>query len=108
MIVTPFGDLKPNDSVALARWIDAHARRHHVYQQLTGLPGGTLRGEINGDWFHRHWARHVALATFAGLDLSSMTQGLAVSEWGTEEGLAHWHELHNRIHLKADRQLKIV
>lgn len=107
MVVTPFGNFELGDDIALERWIDAHARRHSAYTVATGIAGGSLRGHIDGDWFHRHWARHSALATFTGVILPSSTAGLAVSSWDTEQELREWHELHNRIHLLIDRQLKI-
>jgi hypothetical protein len=107
MVVTPFGDLALDDDQALEAWIDAHARKHHTQTRAAQLGGGSpLHGCIDGDWMYRHWARHVALATYTGLDLSSSTQGLALpGMWKTEQELIDWHELHNRIHLKQDRQL---
>jgi len=107
MIVTPFGDMQLDDEQAEQAWLDAHARRHTVYNQILKLSGGQdLRGKIDGDWMHRHWARHVALATYQQLDLSGDTQGLALpGKWQTQQQLIDWHELHNRIHLKQDRQL---
>lgn len=109
MIVTPFGDLDLDDDRALSMWLDAHARRHSVYNAALAISGGQeLRGNVDGDWMHRHWARHVSLATFSGLDLSGLTQGLALlGKWKTQRELIDWHELHNRIHLKQDRQLKL-
>src|ERR1700748_2595157 len=110
MVVTPFGDLVLDDEKALAMWIDAHARRHGVYSRLLQMGGGqTLRGTIDGDWMHRHWSRHVALATYTALDLSGLTQGLALpGKWKTQRELIDWHELRDRIHLKQDRQLKLA
>lgn len=106
MVVTPFGVMELGDDIALARWVDAHARRHTTYTQILKASGGNMRGDINGDWFYRHWSRHVALATTTGIDLSMFTQGLALPEfWKTERELHDWHELHNRIHLKIDQQL---
>jgi hypothetical protein len=107
MVVTPFGDLDLDDDQALAMWLDAHARRHGVYNAILKISGGQeLRGVVDGDWMHRHWARHVALGTYQGLDLSSTTQGLALTrKWRSQQELIDWHELHNRIHLKQDRQL---
>jgi hypothetical protein len=110
VVVTPFGDLDLEDEIAYRRWEDAHARRHRVYTQLTGTVGGqTVRGHIDADWMHRHWAKHVALATYAGLDLSQLgLQGLALPHrWRTTDELHQWHELHNRVHLKIDQQLQL-
>jgi hypothetical protein len=109
MVVTPFGDLLLDDEVALAAWLDAHARRHAAENVAAKLYGGQeLRGHVDGDWMHRHWARHVALATYQAIDLSSFAQGLALTgKWRTQQELIDWHELHNRIHLKQDRQLGI-
>jgi hypothetical protein len=107
MVVTPFGDLLLDDPIAESAWLDAHARKHsaeNVAAKLSG--GGLLRGDIDGEWMYRHWARHVALGTYQALDLSSFTQALALPhKWRTEQELIDWHELHNRIHLKQDRQL---
>src|SRR5882672_7366900 len=107
MVVTPVGDLSLDDKQALAAWLDAHARKHSAENVAAKISGGQeLRGEVDGDWMHRHWARHVALATYQALDLSSFTQALALPhKWRTEQELIDWHELHNRIHLKQDRQL---
>jgi hypothetical protein len=108
MVVTPFGDLALDDKTALDRWVDAHARRHNAYVRASGIAGGNLRGKVDADWFHRHLARHISLATYRAIDLSSSTAGLGVSGWDSEEELKQWHELHNRIHLKIDRQLGIT
>jgi hypothetical protein len=100
-----------DDPVALEEWIDAHARKHHAVNQLVKLSGGhQLHGPIDGDWMYRHWARHVALASSGafGPDLSGFTHALALPhKWQTEQELYDWHELHNRHHLKIDRQLNL-
>jgi hypothetical protein len=105
--VGPFSDFLLDDELALEGYIEAHSRRHHAYVPLTGLSGGTLRGRVDGDWMHRHWARTVALATFVGIDLSSVdTKVLALpGKWRTQQELNDWMELDNRMHLKIDRQL---
>jgi hypothetical protein len=106
MVVTPFGEFKLGDERAQADWLQAHKRRHDSEVRLTGLPGGILDGPIDGDWFYRHWARHVTLATYQHLFLESPTQMLALpGYWTSEQQLADWHDLHNRIHLLQDRQL---
>lgn len=109
MVVTPFGDLSLDDDIALERFIDAHDRRHAAYTPLTGVPGGTLRGPVDGDWMYRHAARHVALATFLGIDLSSAdAKVLALpGKWKTDRELIDWTEAHSRHHLKIDQQLKL-
>jgi hypothetical protein len=110
MVITPFGDLRLGDAVALEAWIDAHARKHSTLNRAAKVSGGgQLRGPIDGDWMYRHWARHVALATHTALDLSSTgTKALALpGMWRTDQELLDWHDLHNRIHLKQDRQLKL-
>lgn len=108
LIVTPFGTLSLGDGKALRAWLAAHARRHHLESKVTGLPGGNLDAPIDGDWFYRHWARHVALATYRKLDLQGMTGGLALPHiWQTEGEMSVWHDLHNRIHFRQDRQLKL-
>jgi hypothetical protein len=109
VVVTPFGDLNLNDDIALRRWEDAHARRHAVYTRLTGTTGGqSMRGQIDADWMSRHWHKHVTLSTYLALNLSAMNQGLALpGKWRNEQELHDWNELHNRIHLKLDRQLKL-
>jgi hypothetical protein len=110
MVITPFGDLRLDDDIALERWIDAHARRHGAYVRNAMMGGrSTLRGPIDGDWMHRHAATHVALATYAGLNLASIgTKVLALpGKWRTDQELIDWHDLHNRIHLKIDQVLKI-
>lgn len=106
MVVTPFGEFILGDKKAEAAWLEAHKRRHIQEAQLTNLSGGILDGPINGDWFFRHWARHVTLATYQQLELLSRTQDLALPEyWTSQRQLADWHDLHNRIHLLQDRQL---
>jgi hypothetical protein len=110
VVVTPWGDLDLHDDIALRRWEDAHARRHTTYVQITGTTGGeSLRGHVDADWMHRHWAKHVTLATYAGLDLSQHgVAGLGIPHrWRTQQELLDWHELHNRIHLKIDQQLNL-
>jgi hypothetical protein len=110
MVVTPFGDLRLDDDVALEAWIDAHARRHHVELRAAQMGGSLqLHGPIDGDWMYRHWARHVSQATHMDIDLSSIgTKGLALpGKWKTEQELLEWHDLHNRIHQKTGRQLQI-
>lgn len=106
MIVTPFGEFTLGDKQSEEAWLAAHDRRHIQEVRLTKLPGGTLLGPINGDWFYRHWARHVSLATFQHLYLGSPTTALALRKyWTSQRELADWHDLHNRIHLLQDRQL---
>jgi hypothetical protein len=108
VVVTPFGEFTLGDKQSEAAWLEAHKRRHGTYVALTGVPGGTLNGPINGDWFYRHWARHVALATYTNVFLESPTQMLALpAYWKTQQELADWHDLHNRIHLLQDRQLNL-
>jgi hypothetical protein len=109
MVVTPFGDMSIDDPISIDRFIDAHARRHRVYTSVTGTSGGTLRGQIDGDWMQRHAARHVALATAVGLkDADLGTKVLALPGfWRTQQELIDWSELHNRIHIKLDRLLKV-
>lgn len=107
MIVTPFGDLRYGDQVALDRWVDSHARRHRVLTQAAQVPGQNLFGHVDGDWFHRHWAATVTLAQYQGIDLASFGSQLALG-WRDEREMLQWHEMHNRIHLKQDRQLKLV
>jgi hypothetical protein len=106
-VVTPFGEFALDDEVALQRYIDAHARRHHTYIPLTGVAGGNLRGNVDGDWMHRHAARTISLATVTGVDLSSAdTKVLALpGKWRTQEELDDWMALDARIHLKIDQQL---
>lgn len=106
MIVTPFGEFKLGDVASEQAWLEAHKRRHGTYVQITGLPGGILDGPVNGDWFYRHWARHVTLATDPLLLLASPTQALALPEyWTTQRQCDDWMDMHNRIHLLIDRQL---
>lgn len=109
MIVTPFGDLSLDDDVALERFLDAHARRHETYVKLTNISGGTLRGNVDGDWMHRHAARHMTLATFARIPLASAdTKVLALpGKWRTNQELIDWSELHDRLHRVIDLQLQI-
>lgn len=109
MVVTPFGDVDLDDDIGLRRWEDAHARRHTTYVRLTGTTGSqSVRGHVDSDWMHRHWAKHVTLSTYLALDLSAMNQGLALpGKWRNEQEMHDWHELHDRIHLKIDRQLKL-
>jgi hypothetical protein len=108
MLVTPFGEFILGDKHSESAWLEAHKRRHGTYVALTGVPGGTLHGPIDGDWFYRHWARHVALATFTGLLLETRTESLALPNyWNSQRALADWHDLHNRIHLLQDRQLNL-
>jgi hypothetical protein len=110
MPVGPFTDFLLDDSVALERYVDAHARRHAVYNAALKLSGGQeLRGHVDGDWMQRHWARTVALVTVTGIDLSSAdTKVLALpGKWRTQQELDDWMDLDNRIHLKIDRQLKL-
>jgi hypothetical protein len=110
VIVTPFGDFEFDNPVAEEAWLDAHARKHHAETAAAKLGGGgLLHGPIDGDWFARHWGRHLALATYQAIDLSSFTQALALPrKWRTEQQMIDWHELHGRIHLKQDRQLKLT
>jgi hypothetical protein len=99
-----------NDDIALRRWEDAHARRHSTYTKILGTTGGqSVRGFVDADWMHRHAAKHATLAAYAGIDLSNIgVAGLALPHrWRTERELHDWHELHNRIHLKLDQQLKL-
>lgn len=109
MVVTPFGDLKLDDEVALERFLDAHDRRHQVYVPIFHVAGGTLDGPVNGDWMHRHGARHIMLATFTRHKLSSAdTKALLLpGMWKTERELIDWHDLHNRLHFLIDQQAKI-
>jgi hypothetical protein len=109
MVVTPFGEFRLGDANAEYYWLQAHKRRHGTEVQLTGTAGGILDGPIDGDWFYRHWARHVALATFQGISLGSAnTKALALpGYWKNEQELTDWHDLHNRIHLLQDRQLNL-
>lgn len=109
MVVTPFGELALGDRISIERFIDAHARRHNVYTQLTGIAGGSLQGLIDGDWMLRHWARHVSLASVTSIDLSSAdSKALALPGfWLTQQQLIDWTEAHNRHHLKIDQQLKV-
>lgn len=109
MVVTPFGDLILGDKVSYDRFDDAHARRHTVYVGILGISGGQLRGKIDADWMLRHALRHISLATVTGIDLSSAdVKGLLLpGEWATQQELNDWHELHGRIHLKIDKQLKV-
>jgi len=110
VVITPFGDLALDDLVAEAAWVDAHERRHYAQTVAAKLSGGAvLSGVIDGDWMHRHWARTVALAMQQGIDLTGYTQALALPwKWRTEQELLDWHELHNRLHLKQDRQLGLI
>ena len=113
MVVTPFGDLALNDSVAEQRWLDAHDRRHKVYVAEGLSKGGPLLGPIDGDWMLRHLARHVALATAQRSQTaasphrgfaSPSVKGLALpGRWKTEQELQDWHLLHNRLHSLIDR-----
>jgi hypothetical protein len=109
MVVTPFGDMSLDDPVSIERFIDAHARRHRTYVPYLHISGGTLRGKIDADWMLRHALRHISLATYTKIALSSAdTKALLLpGKWRTEQELHDWSELHNRIHLKIDRQLKI-
>lgn len=110
MLVTPFGEFDLDDDVALERFLDAHDRRHQVYVPIFRIAGGTLDGPVDGDWMHRHAARHVILATLAGQQLSSAdTKALLLpGKWKTQRELIDWNDLHNRLHFVIDRQAKIV
>lgn len=105
--ITPFGDMKFGDTEALAKWLDAHDRRHMQYVKAFHVPGGTLDGPVNGDWMLRHTMRHVRLATLAGKPLRSAdTKVLALpGEWRTEREFGDWHDLHNRLHSHIDRSI---
>lgn len=110
MNVNLFSDFDLDDDIALERYIDAHARQHRLYDQLLGITGGQiLRGNIDADWMHAHWARTVALATYTGIDLSSAdTKALALpGKWQSQQELIDWMALDGRFHLKVDRQLKL-
>ena len=111
-VVTPFGDLSLGDSVALSKWLDAHKRRHGLYvKEHLGLQGGLLDGPVDGDWMLRHTSRHVALATVVNDPTlgSANTKVLALpGTWQTEQELADWHDLHNRLHFHIDRVRQIV
>lgn len=109
-MIGPFSDFDLDDDVALERYLDAHARRHGVYNSALNLGGGQeLRGRVDADWMHRHAARTIALVTQTGIDLSSAdTKVLALpGKWRTQQELNDWMELDSRIHDKIDRQLKL-
>lgn len=110
MVVTPYSEFDLDDEQALQIYLDAHARRHTVYNQALGISGGQeLRGEVDGDWMYRHWSRTVAIATVTGIDLSSAdTKALALpGKWRTQAELIEWMALDARWHLKVDQQLKL-
>jgi hypothetical protein len=110
VIVTPFGEFKLDDRVAESMWLEAHGRRHMAETVAAQINGGIqlLDGEIDGDWFHRHWTHTVAIATVTSIDLSGYTQLSVPRKWRTLQEMLDWHELHNRLHLKQDRQLGLI
>jgi hypothetical protein len=110
MAISPFSDFDLEDEVALERFLDAHDRRHHAYSVAALIAGGSLQSPVNGDWMHRHAARHVALATALKLHLTSAdAKGLSLpSRWRTQRELIDWSELHNRLHFSIDKQLKLT
>lgn len=104
-VVTPFGDLKLNDEVGLAAWLDAHDRRHQLYVRKLKVPGGSLMGPVTGDWMLRHHARHLAIAKRVKDPIpTANTQILGLpGPWRTDQELSDWHLLHNRLHARIDR-----
>jgi len=110
MIVAPYSDFDLDDEQALQAYLDAHARRHSLYDQVLKIAGGQeLRGNVDGDWMHRHWARTVTLATQTGIDLSSAdTKTLALpGKWESQQQLIDWMALDARFHSKVEKQLKL-
>jgi hypothetical protein len=143
-VVSPFGELALGDTVSLDKWLAAHAQRHQVIVRLLGLRqnyatgslivpviqlqtgpvGGNLDGPVDGDWMHRHTARHFTLsqitaaqhyvmqrktATFnASVMTSSDTNALDLpGMWTSEQQLADWNDLHNRLHQLIDKLLQV-
>jgi len=110
MLVSAFSDFNLDDHEALQRYLEAHNRTHTLYNRVAVVSGGQdLLGDVNGDWMARHWSRTVALATLAGIDLSSAdTKALALpARWRTQQELHDFMEADSRFHMKVDRQLKL-
>lgn len=113
MIVTPFGEITFGDRKGLQAWVDAHARRHSAERLALAkrgqvLPSRILTGSVDADWFHRHLAEHLTLARFPAFDFRGATSPLAIEGWVSPEVFQTWHQAHNRLHLRYDRNLGLI
>lgn len=108
--VSLFGDFRLGDRGALIAFLDAHNRQHMQYARRLKLPGGDLTGPVNGDWMMTHTRRHVVLATQTKYPLASAdTKILSLPDiWQSDEQLAEWNSMHNRLHQHIDRVLGIA
>lgn len=101
-ILTALGEFRLDDEVALEHWLFAHDLRHIAYSKRFRLPGGTLRGPVNGDWMLRHSLQHAALAKAAG-DKRANPATLAIpGKWRTDQELADWHLPHRQMHQQIE------
>lgn len=108
-LLTLFGTLEFGDETALKDWSGAHAIRHltldkEMARQQMAVATVTLFGELDDDWFGRHWLKHRSLNQVknAGTSLSSFEHG-----WRNENEFYTWHRAHNRAHVNIERALGI-
>ena len=108
-ILTPFGTLDFDDEKALSDWAGTHAIRHmtldkEMARQNHAISTITMFGELDRDWFGRHWLKHQSLNQVpAGATATSSFE----HEWRTENEFYTWHRAHNRAHVNIERALGI-
>jgi len=109
-LLTPFGTLEYGDADTMKNWIGPHAIRHMTYVKEMGRRGRAIQtvvldGQLDSDWFGRHWLNHKAIG-----QLTDATSSLATinHQWTNENEFYTWHRAHNLVHAKEERAMGMV
>lgn len=109
-LLTVFGTIEFDDAKALRDWSGAHALRHMTIDREMARQGKAVStvstfGELDEDWFGRHWLKHVALNQVPnGATATSSFE----RRWKNRNEFYTWHQAHNRAHVNIEHALGIT
>lgn len=104
---------KREDRIGRDEWMAWHDARHRTYQKRASflgvsLPACDLTGEIDREWFSRHFMRHQAERQLFPREIGQLLVALERVSWDDENDFIDWHRRHALIHAREDALFGVV
>lgn len=108
-----FSDLRFDDKIGLALFLQAHDSRHKMYQQIATLqslqfPNYDFSEYPDSAWFADHYAAHIALARLSIPNPSTDITVLTDFDWSEEPMFYTWMQTHQSVHQQLDQALGLI
>lgn len=101
------------DQPAVQAFLQAHAARHSLYQQIAQRAGlnfanTNLTTYPDDDWFNRHYNVHVELNQLVQPDPTLNITDLTNYAWDSDDDFYQWMQSHTLMHRRIDEYFEIA